>query len=74
MGYTIRRQKRATTATVNSLKVDYVCVMLLWYLERQLLVQRYIYYHVAQCRHYILLTCIVKPARIRKTNIAIIKC
>ena len=25
LGYTIRRQKRATTATVNGLKVDYAC-------------------------------------------------
>ena len=39
-------------------------VMLLCYLERKLLVVHYIYCHVVQCRHYILLTCIVKPARL----------
>ena len=38
-------------------------VMLLCYLERQLLVVHYIYCHVVQCRHSVLLTCIVKPAR-----------
>ena len=38
-------------------------VMLLCYLERQLLVVHYIYCYVVQCRHYVLVTCIVKPAR-----------
>ena len=38
-------------------------VMLLGYLERQLLVVHYICCHVVQCRHSVLLSCIVKPAR-----------
>ena len=42
-----------------------MCVMLLCYLERQLLVVHYIYMdcHVVQSRHSVSLTCIVNTAR-----------
>ena len=71
LGYTIRRQKRATTATVNSLKVDYVCNVVVVFRTAIVGTTLHILLCGTMCRHYILLTCIVKPARIRKTNIAI---
>ena len=61
--YNYTPRKTATTATDNCSKVDYVC---------NVVVVHCISCHVVQCRHSILLTCIFKPARIRKSKRTII--
>ena len=63
-------KKPATTDTDNKVQLlEGMCVMLFWYLKRQLLVVNYIYCHVVQDINFILLTGLFKPARIRKTKL-----
>ena len=63
LGYATRFQKRERRL-LQTIALRYaMCVMLLCYLERQLLVVHYTCCHVVQSRHSVLLTCIVKPAR-----------
>ena len=63
--YTTRRRKRATIATDNCFKVGYVCNVVVLFRTATVGSTLHIIFIclVVQCRHSVLLTGIVKPAR-----------